>query len=133
MYRRLWPVIFAWVALVHASSSEIAIVPSRDMPLQVAIWIARGLALGWVGIVATGLALPGGHPPLVFAVGYAVVLASFVLAPIGIGMAGIEAWRARRQTAAVPRRTVAILGANVLFLVAALVLTGLTWFAATRR
>jgi len=48
-------------------------------------------------------------------------------------MAGIEAWRARRQTAAVPRRTVATLGANVLLLVAALVLTGLTWYAATRR
>lgn len=103
------------------------------MPLQVAIWIARGLALGWLVTLATGLALPGGHPPLVFAVGYAVVLTSFVLAPIGIGLAGIEAWRARRRTAAVPRRTVAILGANVLLLLAALVLTGLTWYAAARR
>jgi len=56
-----------------------------------------------------------------------------VLAPIGIGLAGIDAWRARRQTAAVPRRTVAILGANVLFLVAALALLGWAWFAATRR
>ena len=107
--------------------------PSRDTRLQVAIWIARGLAFGWLGIVATGLALPGGHPPLVFAVAYAVVQASLVLAPIGIGLAGIDAWRARRQTAAVPRRTVAILGANVLFLVAALALLGWAWFAATRR
>ncbi|HEX5076062.1 MAG TPA: hypothetical protein VFW03_22805 [Gemmatimonadaceae bacterium] len=103
------------------------------MTLRVAIWIARALALGWLGTLATGLALPGGHPPLVFAVGYAVILASFVLAPLGIGLAGLEVWRARRQAAGVPRLTLAILGVNVLFLLVALALTGLFWFAATRR
>jgi hypothetical protein len=62
-----------------------------------------------------------------------VVLATFVLAPIGIGLAGLEAWRARRQATGVPRLTQAVLGVNVLFLLVALALTGLTWFAATRR
>ena len=52
------------------------------MTLRVAMWIARGLALGWMGNPRHRLALPGGHPPLVFVVGYAVVLASFVLAPV---------------------------------------------------
>ena len=107
--------------------------PSRDMPLRVAIWIARSLALGWLGTLGAGLALPGGHPPVVFAVGYAVVQASFVLAPIGIGIAGLEVWRARGKATGVPRLTLAILGVNVLFLLVALALTGWIWFAATRR
>jgi hypothetical protein len=103
------------------------------MTLRVALWIARGLAVGWLATVVTGLALPGGHPPLVFDFGYAVILASFVLAPIGIGAAGLEVWRARRQATVVPRRTLAILGANLLFLLVALTLLGLFFYAATRR
>jgi len=48
------------------------------------------MLIRWLGTLGAGLALPGGHPPVVFAVGYAVVQASFVLAPIGIGIAGLE-------------------------------------------
>jgi hypothetical protein len=103
------------------------------MTLRVADWTARGLAVGWLGTVVTGLALPGGHPPVVFDVGYAVIVASFVLAPVGIGAAGIEAWRARREPTGVPRRTLAILGPNMLFLLVALALTGFFFYAATRR
>ena len=103
------------------------------MTLRVADWIARGLAVGWLLTIVTGLALPGGHPPLVFDVGYAVIVASFALAPVGIGAAGIEVWRARRKTTGVPRRTLAILSLNVLFLVVALALTGFFFYAATRR
>ena len=101
--------------------------------LRVANWIARGLGLGWLATIVVGLALPGGHPPLVFDFLYAMVVASLALAPIGIAMAGVEAWRARRQVAGVPRRTKGIVGANVLFLVVALAVTGLFFFAATYR
>ena len=72
------------------------VVPWRDMPQRAAIWIARGLAAGWLATIGVGLALPGGHPPLVFDFLYAVVVASLVLAPMGIAMAGLEA---RRETA----------------------------------
>jgi uncharacterized membrane protein len=103
------------------------------MTLRVADWTARGLAVGWLGTIVTGLVLPGGHPPLVFDVGYAVIVASLVLAPIGIGAAAIEVFRARRHAAGVPRRTLVILGLNALFLLVALALTGLFFYAATRR
>ena len=56
-----------------------------------------------------------------------------MLAPIGIGIAGFEVWRARRQATGVPRLTLAILGVNVLFLLVALALTAWMRFAATRR
>jgi hypothetical protein len=103
------------------------------MTLRVADWIARALAVGWVATILTGLVLPGGHPPLVFDVGYAVIVASFVLAPIGIGAAGIEVLRARRQAVGVPRWTLVILWVNALFLLVALGLTGFFFYAATRR
>jgi hypothetical protein len=108
-------------------------VPWGDMTQRVALWIARGLGLGWAATVGVGLALPGGHPPLVFDFLYAVVVASLVLAPIGIAMAGLEAWRGRREATGVPRRTVAILRVNVLFLLAAFAVTGWFWLAVTYR
>ena len=109
------------------------VVAWHDMSLRVANWIARGLAVGWLATIGVGLALPGGHPPLVFDFLYAMVVASLVLAPIGTAMAGLEAWRARGQATGVPRRTLAILRANVLFLLVALAVTGWFFFAATYR
>ena len=109
------------------------VVPWRDMSLRVAIWIARGLAVGWLATIGVGLALPGGHPPLVFDFLYAVVVASLALAPIGIAMAGLEAWRARREATGVPRRTLTVLRVNVLFLLVALAVTGWFFYAATYR
>src|SRR5262245_34551586 len=103
------------------------------MPLRVADWIARALVVGWVATIVTGVVLPGGHPPLVFGVGYAVIVASFVLAPVGIGAASIEVLRARRQAAGVPRWTLVVLGLNVLLLLVAVGLTGFFYYAATRR
>ncbi len=103
------------------------------MNLRMAIWVARGLAVGWLGTIGVGLALPGGHPPLVFGFVYAMVVASLVLAPIGIAMAGLDAWRARRQATGVPRRTLVLLRVNVLFLLVALAVTGWFWVAVTYR
>lgn len=100
------------------------------MPLRLAVWVARCLAVGWVGTIVTGLVLPGGHPPLVFPVAYAVIVASLALAPIGIGAASLEVRRARREPLGVPRRTRAVLGANVLFLLVALVSLALFFVAA---
>ena len=108
-------------------------VPWRDMTLRMANWIARGLGLGWLGTIVVGFALPGGHPPLVFDFLYAVVVASLALAPIGIAMAGLEAWRARREATGVPRRTLTVLRVNVLFLLVALAVTGWFFYAATYR
>jgi hypothetical protein len=109
-------------------------VPSRDVTLvRVANWIARGLGLGWLATIIVGLVLPGGHPPLVFDFLYAVVVASLALAPIGIAMAGLEAWRGRRDTTGLPRRTLTVLRVNVLFLLVALVVTGWFFYAATYR
>ena len=103
------------------------------MNLRMAIWVARGLAVGWLGTIGVGFALPGGHPPLVFGFVYAMVVASLVLAPIGIAMAGLDAWRARRQATGVPRRTLVLLRVNVLFLLVALAVTGWFWVAVTYR
>lgn len=107
--------------------------PWRDMTQRAALWIARGLGLGWAATVAVGLALPGGHPPLVFDFLYAVVVASLVLAPIGIAMAGLEAWRGRREAIVVPRRTLIVLRFNVLFLLAAFAASGWFWMAITYK
>ena len=109
------------------------VVPWRDVTQRVALWIARGLGLGWATTIVVGFALPGGHPPLVFGFLYAVMVASLVLAPIGIAAAGLEARRARRLATGVPRRTLAILRVNVLFLLAAVAVTGWFFFAATYR
>jgi hypothetical protein len=55
------------------------------------------------------------------------------LLPVEIGAAGIEVRRAQRQPTGMLRRTLFIPGLNVLFLLVALTLTGLFFYAATRR
>jgi hypothetical protein len=100
------------------------------MTLRVADWIARVLVVGWLGTIVIGFVMPGGHPPLVFPVAYGVILTSFVLAPIGITAASVKIWQARRDPLGVPRRTLAILGVNVLFLLVALALLALFFVAA---
>ena len=103
----------------------------REKSLRAADWIARALVIGWLGTLVIGLVLPGGHPPLVFLVAYGVIVTSFVLAPIGIVAASVEAWRARRDAAGVPRRTLVILGVNVLLLIVAIASLG--WFFVAAR
>ena len=56
-----------------------------------------------------------------------------IVVPFGIAAAGLEARRARREPIGVPRQTLAILRVNVLFLLAAVAVTGWFFFAATYR
>jgi len=86
---------------------------------RVAVWAAGALALGWLVAAATALAYPGGHPPAWFVAGEGVVMASFVIAPIGVGAALLSLWRARRQGASTPHLTVVALASNLLFLLVA--------------
>lgn len=100
--------------------------------MKAAAWIAGALVSGWLATVAS-LAVPGGHPPLWYFVGAGVVLASFLLAPIGAGAALADLWQARRQGTRPQRLTVVALGLNLLFLLVAVgVWFGLRWVA-TRR
>ena len=92
--------------------------------MKVAAWIAGALALGWLTTAGVAVAFPDGHPPWAFYVGGAVVLLSFLMAPIGAGAALATVWRARRQATRTPRLAVAALGLNALFLVVAITL----WF-----
>jgi hypothetical protein len=100
--------------------------------MKVAAWTAGALALAWLA-TAGSLASPGGHPPLTYVVGMGVVLASFVIAPIGTGAALVDLWRARRQNTSTPRLVVAGLVLNLLFLaVAAGVWFWIRWEASRR-
>jgi hypothetical protein len=63
--------------------------------MKVAAWIAGALALGWFTTAGVAVALPNGHPPWAFYVGGAVVLLSFVMAPIGAVAALVSVRRAR--------------------------------------
>ena len=101
--------------------------------MRVAKWTAGVLALGWLGTAAAGLALPGGHPPAAFVCGEGMVLASFVIAPIGVGAASVELWRARRRGTGPPPLATAMLGLNLLFLLVAVTLWVWIWSEATRR
>jgi hypothetical protein len=101
--------------------------------MNVATWMAGALTLGWLGTAAAGLALPGGHPPAVFVFGEGMVLASFLIAPIGAGAAGLELWRARRRGRRAPPPAMAMLGLNLLFLLVAVALWLWIWSEATRR
>lgn len=98
-----------------------------------AAWIAGALALGWLATAGAAVALPGGHPPWAYFVGSAVVLLSFVMAPIGAGAALAEVWRARRQGTRTPHLAVAALGLNALFLVVAITLWFWIRWEASRR
>jgi hypothetical protein len=92
--------------------------------MKLAIWTAGALALGWLATVASGAVLSGGHPPTWYFVGACVVLASFVVAPIGAAAAMTVLWRARRQGTPLPPLVLAALGLNLLFLMVAVAL----WF-----
>jgi len=98
----------------------------------VAAWVAGALAFGWLA-TAGALAFPGGHPPLAYFVGAGVVLASFVIAPIGAAAALADLWRARRQGTRSPRLAVAAFGLNLLFLVVAVTLWFWIRWVASRR
>lgn len=100
--------------------------------MRVAAWIAGALALGWLATLGS-LAFPGGHPPLAYFVGATVVLASFLLAPIGAGAALVELWRARRQGTRAPWLAGATLAVNLLLLAVAVALWFWTRWAASRR
>ena len=100
--------------------------------MKVAAWIAGAIAFGWLA-TAGALAFPGGHPPFAYFVGASVVLVSFLIAPIGAGAALADLWRARRQGTRTPRLTVAALGLNLLFLVAAAALWFWIRWVASRR
>jgi hypothetical protein len=101
--------------------------------MRVTAWTAGALAVGWLGTAASALAYPVGHPPMWFVTGEGVILASFVLAPLGAGAALVDLWRARRQAVRAPRGTVAALGLNLLFLSVALALWLWILWAAARR
>ena len=101
--------------------------------MRVATWTAGVLALGWLGTGAAGLALPRGHPPAAYVFGEGMVLASFLLAPIGVGAASVELWRARRRGTGAPPLAPAMLGLNLLLLLVAVALWFWIWSEATRR
>src|SRR5262245_43039656 len=92
--------------------------PARCI-VKVAIWCAGLLAFGWL-MTAASLAYPGGHPPGWFILMEGVVMASFVVAPVGAVVAAVVLWRARRQAIATPRAAVASLSMNLLFLLLAI-------------
>jgi hypothetical protein len=63
--------------------------------LGVALATAGLIALGWMVTIAVALLLPGGHPPASAYVALGVMLASLLLAPIGLVL-GAVAMRERR-------------------------------------
>src|SRR5262244_2290120 len=87
--------------------------------MSVATWAAVALTVGWLAAGAAELVYGGGHPPAWFVVSEGVVMASFVIAPIGIVAGAINLWRARRGAVTVPRSTATALALNVLFLLVA--------------
>ena len=107
------------------------LLPKLDGPalLTVAVWIAGALTLGWL-TTAGAVAFGGkGHPPLWYYLGAGVVLASFLLAPIGTGAALAGLLRARRQGIGASRRPLALFGLNLLFLLVAAGIAVWIWLA----
>jgi hypothetical protein len=76
---------------------------------------------------------PGGHPPGAYFVGSAIVLISYMIAPIGVGTALAAPRRVRRHGTRTPRLAVAALGLNALFLVVAITLWFWIRWEASRR
>ena len=87
--------------------------------MRVATWTAGAMVLGWLAVALGALVYPRGHPPAWFVIGEGVVMASLVIAPIGAAAAMLSAWRARRHSTGVPRRTWTALALNLVFLLAA--------------
>lgn len=100
---------------------------------KLAVWTAGALAFGWLATVASGAVFPGGHPPMWYFVGACVVLASFVVAPLGAAAALTEWWRARGRGTRLPPLVLAALGLNLLLLAVAVGLWFWIRWAATRR
>ena len=72
-------------------------------------------------LTRAGRWLVSGPPLLYLVVFFAIpslimVLASFLIAPIGVGAASVELWRARRRSTGAPPLATAMLGVNLLFL-----------------
>jgi hypothetical protein len=101
--------------------------------MKVATWTAGALALGWLATAASSLVLPNGHPPAAFVFGEGVVLASFFVAPIGVGAASLDLWRARRRAERAPRLAMSMLGLNLLLLLVAIALWRWILWEANRR
>jgi hypothetical protein len=109
------------------------LLPKLDGPalLAVAAWIAGALTLGWL-TTAGAVAFGGkGHPPLWYYLGAAVVLASYLLAPIGSGAALAGLLRARREGTRASRLPWAWFGLNLLFLLVAVGLAVWIWWASS--
>jgi hypothetical protein len=90
--------------------------------MKLSLWAVAVLALGWLAVPASALVFGRGHPPAAFVVGEGVVMASFVIAPIGAGAAAFNMWRSRRRGTGIPRRVAVALGLNLLFLLVACIL-----------
>ena len=88
--------------------------------MRIASWAAGALALGWLAAAVGALVYPRGHPPAWFVIGEGVVMASFVIAPIGAVAAMIAAWRARRHPTRVSPGILTALALNLVFLFAAI-------------
>jgi len=100
---------------------------------KLAVGTAGILAVGWLATALSSAVIPGGHPPMWYVAGAGVVLASFVIAPLGAGAALTALWRARRAGTGGPPLMLAMLSLNLLFLVIAVGLWFLFLGAATRR
>ena len=98
-----------------------------------AVWIAGAIAVGWVATVASVIAGGEGHPPLWYFVGGAVVIGSFVLAPIGAGLALAGLRVARRRGEPARRGLTVAFWVNAASLAIAIAVWIWFWWLATRR
>lgn len=72
-------------------------------------------------------------PTAAFVVAEGVVLMSYLIAPLGVGAASLDIWRARRRGTRAAPLALAMLGVNGLFLLVAVALSVWIWSEATRR
>lgn len=100
--------------------------------MTVAGWTSAALAIGWLGVAVAGLAMPGGHPPAAFVMGEGVVMVSYLIAPLGVGAASLDLWRARHRGVRAPRAA-GLLAVNALLLLVALALGWWILWEAARR
>jgi hypothetical protein len=96
--------------------------------MKLAVGMVGILTLGWLATLLAGPLFPGGHPPMWYVVGACVVLASFVMAPVGAGAALTALWRSERLGTGRPTVLWIALGLNLLLLGVAVGLW--IWFAA---
>jgi hypothetical protein len=96
-------------------------------PMRLAVGTVRALALGWLATLLSSAVFPAGHPPMWYVVGAGVVLASFVMAPVGAGAALTALWQAQRLGTGRPPMLWVAFGLNLLLLGVAVGLW--IWFA----